>query len=229
MCGRFIQISNPEIIRLGIHDLQIDPEVLQGLAPRYNIAPSQNILAVLNLHKPTLARIRWGLIPFWAKDPSTGSKMINARSETLLEKSSFKAPFRKTRCIIFCDGFYEWKSSPSGRRPFLIRMKDAQPFGMAGLWDRWKEGGSGREAVTGAIITTSPNDLVAGIHNRMPAILKPEDYHTWLCAGTPGDDVLARCLAPYPGEAMEAYEVSRLVNNLAYDSPDCIRALSGQG
>lgn len=226
MCGRFIQISNPELVKLSIHELLIDPVLKGGFSPRYNIAPTQNILAVLNCARPTLACTCWGLIPSWARDPSMGARMINARSETLLEKSSFKTPFRKKRCIIFSDGFYEWKSIDRSRRPHLIRMKDEQPFGMAGLWDCWKNTESGSEVVSSTIITTSPNELVAEIHNRMPAILKPEDYLTWLDPGTVADDVLMRCLAPYPQEMMEAYEVSRLVNSPAFDSPDCIRALT---
>ncbi len=224
MCGRFIQISHPEVIRLGIPDLLIDPAVQESFVPRYNIAPTQNILTVLNTERPTLTYTRWGLIPSWARDPSMGARMINARGETLKEKISFKGPFRKRRCIIFADGFYEWKSEGRIRVPYLIRMKDARPFGMAGLWDRWKDIRTGGEIITSTIVTTSPNELTAAIHNRMPAILKTEDYPVWLDPGTPRDETLMQCIAPFPQEMMEAYEVSRLVNNPSYDSPECILA-----
>ena len=222
MCGRFIQISNPEVIRLGIPDLLIDPAVQESFVPRYNIAPTQNILTVLNTERPTLTYTRWGLIPSWARDPSMGARMINARGETLKEKNSFKGPFRKRRCIIFADGFYEWKSEGRSRVPYLIRMKDARPFGMAGLWDCWKDIRTGGEIITSTIITTSPNELAAAIHNRMPAILKIEDYPVWLDPGAPRDETLMQC-NPFPQEMMEA-EVSRLVNNPSYDSPECILA-----
>lgn len=224
MCGRFIQISHPEIIRLDIPGLLIDPAVQEGFAPRYNIAPTQNILTVLNTGKPTLTCTRWGLIPSWAKDPSIGARMINARGETLREKSSFRGPFRKRRCIVFSDGFYEWKTEGRSKVPYLIRMKDARPFGMAGLWDCWRDGRTGGELITSTIVTTSPNELAAAIHHRMPAILRTEDYPLWLDPGTPRDEALMRCIAPFEQEMMEAYEVSRLVNNPAFDSPECILA-----
>lgn len=225
MCGRFIQISDPEVIRLSVPGLEIDPAVREGASARYNIAPTQHILAVLNTSKPLLTRVRWGLVPFWARDPSVGGRMINARGETLREKSSFRTPLRKRRCIIFSEGFYEWKTGHGGKRPYLIRMKDSRPFGMAGLWDLWKDAGTGREMTTAAIVTTTPNTLTAAIHDRMPAVLKPADYPVWLDAGTPGDETLMSCIAPYPPGEMEAFEVSRLVNSPENDSPACILAL----
>jgi putative SOS response-associated peptidase YedK len=144
---------------------------------------------------------------------------------TLLEKSSFRKPFRRQRCIIFSDGFYEWRSSGRSRTPFVIRMKDGEPFAMAGLWDRWADPEAGMTLTTSTIITMSPNDLVATIHNRMPVILEKRDYGTWLSSREISDDVLMSCIRPYPSEGMEAYEVSRLVNNPAYDSRDCASPL----
>ena len=178
---------------------------------------------MLNTKRPLLTRVCWGLVPPWARDPSVGSRMINARSETLREKASFRTPFRKRRCVIFSEGFYEWTTGSRGRRPYLIRMKDSKPFGMAacGLW----RDANGREITSAAIITTAPNELIATIHGRMPAILKTADYHLWLDAGTPGDDALMGCIGPYPAVEMEAFEVSRLVNNPANDSPSCIIAI----
>lgn len=221
MCGRFIQVSNPEKIKVLISDLEIESGVMADFRPRYNIAPTQNILTVLNTETPEMVFTRWGLIPSWAKDMSIGQRMINARGETLLEKSSFKRPFRRQRCIIFSDGFYEWRSSGRGKTPFMIRMKDRQPFGMAGLWDRWTDPETGATLTTSTIVTTSPNDLVGTIHNRMPAILERRDYRIWLTPGEVSDDVLMNFIRPYPSAGMEAYEVPRLVNNPAYDSSDC--------
>jgi putative SOS response-associated peptidase YedK len=225
MCGRFIQVSNPDKIKVQISDLEISSNVISDFRPRYNIAPTQNILTVLNTEIPEMVFTRWGLIPFWAKDQSIGQRMINARGETLLEKSSFRKPFRRQRCIIFSDGFYEWRSSGKNRIPFLVRMKDEEPFGMAGLWDRWTDPATKTTLTTSTIITTNPNDLVTTIHNRMPAILEKHDYRTWLDPGEVGDDVLMGCIRSYPSAGMKAYEVSRLVNNPAYDSSDCVSPL----
>jgi putative SOS response-associated peptidase YedK len=135
MCGRFIQIFEPEKIRVHFPDLEMDAQALGGMAPRYNIAPTQDILTVLNTPAPKLTLVHWGLIPFWARDRSMGARMINARAETLPDKPSFKTPFQKRRCIIFSEGFYEWKGAGRDKAPFFIRLKSRQPFGMAGLWD----------------------------------------------------------------------------------------------
>jgi putative SOS response-associated peptidase YedK len=226
MCGRFIQVANPEKIKVQISDLDIDPEVSSQFRPRYNIAPTQNILTVLNTGKPKLVYTRWGLIPFWAKDPAMGARMINARGETLLEKSSFKAPFRKKRCIIFADGFYEWKSAGRVKTPFLVRLRNQDPFGMAGLWDQWVDPASGDRVISSTIITTTANGLVSTIHDRMPAILKRADYRTWLDPGDVGEGRLMGCIDSYPAMEMEAFEVSRAVNSPAFDAPECIKPLA---
>ncbi len=223
MCGRFIQISNPHRIRVKISELEISDEVKAAFTPHYNIAPTQNILTVLNYQVPTLACTRWGLVPFWAKDISIGSRMINARAETLLEKPSFRTPLRKHRCIIFADGFYEWKTLDKSRTPYFIRMKDSEPFALAGLWDQWTDTSDGRIVQSSTIITTSPNDLIAQIHTRMPVILNREAYSAWLSPGSPDDAVLMDCLKTYPPEEMEAYEISRLVNSPGNDTPEVIR------
>jgi len=225
MCGRFIQVSNPDKIKVLIDDVEVRSEAVEDFRPRYNIAPTQSILTVLNTEIPEMVYTRWGLIPSWAKDPSVGQRMINARGETLLEKSSFRKPFRRQRCIIFSDGFYEWRSSGRSRTPFIVRMKDGEPFAMAGLWDKWTDPETRVALTTSTIITTNPNELVATIHNRMPVILEKRDYGTWLNPREVSDDVLMGCIRPYPSAGMEAYEVSRLVNNPAYDSSDCAKPL----
>lgn len=225
MCGRFVQIADPEKITVQLEDLEIGPEVRSRFQPRYNIAPTQDILTVLNLEKPQLVYTRWGLIPFWSKDRSMGARMINARGETLLEKSSFRTPFRKKRCIIFSEGFYEWKSAGKAKTPFFIRLKDRAPFALAGLWDGWKDPASGETVLTNTIITTRANDLVSSIHDRMPAILRKDDYRTWLAPGAVPDQTLLGCIGAYPAQEMEAFEVSKLVNSPGFDAPECIEPL----
>jgi putative SOS response-associated peptidase YedK len=221
MCGRFIQISNPEIIRAVFNDLEMDAAPC-GFSARYNIAPTQNILTVLNTAVPVLTFTRWGLIPSWAKDISIGGAMINARAETLLSKPSFKAPLRTRRCIIFSDGFYEWKGTGKNKEPFFVRPTSRAPFGFAGLWDTWTDRQAGRDIVSSTIITTDANAVLEEVHNRMPAILNPDHYRIWLRNEVVADDTLMQCLKPYPAAEMEVYRVSRLVNNPLDDSAECI-------
>jgi putative SOS response-associated peptidase YedK len=190
-----------------------------GGAPRYNIAPTQGVLCVREVTGGReAATLRWGLIPFWAKDPSIGAKLINARGETLAEKPSFRAAFRERRCLIPADGFYEWQST-NGRQPVYIRMADGGVFAFAGLWERWK--GPEGPVETCTLITTSPNELMAPIHDRMPVILPRDAYGAWLSPGaTP--DVLGSLLSPYPAGEMASYRVSKLVNNPRNDDAQCI-------
>ncbi|MBN2297587.1 MAG: SOS response-associated peptidase [Deltaproteobacteria bacterium] len=223
MCGRFIQISNPEKIKVKISELEISKETSYAFTPRYNIAPTQNILTVLNHQVPKLVYTRWGLVPFWSKDISIGSRMINARCETLLEKASFRTPLRKNRCIIFADGFFEWKTTDKSKTPYFIHLKDSEPFALAGLWDQWTDRATGTNVVSSTIITTSPNDLIKDIHNRMPVILDPHDYQTWLSMENLPDNVLMACLKTYPSEKMDSYEISRMVNSPANDNPEIIQ------
>jgi putative SOS response-associated peptidase YedK len=168
-----------------------------------------------------LAELRWGLIPSWAKDESIGSRMINARAESLAEKPSFKRLLHSKRCLIVADGFYEWKQENGSKTPMYITMKDDEPFAFAGLWDTWKNP-DGEELRTCTIITTEPNALVAPIHNRMPAILLPDAREAWLDPSIKDDELLTHLLAPYPPEAMTARAVSRLVNDPKHDSPDVL-------
>ncbi len=223
MCGRFIQTADPEKIRAILPDIQVDDAAADGFRPRYNIAPTQDVLTVLNTPPPRLTTTRWGLIPPWAKDAGIGNRMINARAETLESKPSYRDPFRKRRCIIFADGFYEWKGTGKTRIPYLIRFKSGEPFAMAGLWDRWRDTRTGHDLLSSTIVTTAANALIAGIHDRMPVILEPGACGLWLSpAPAPGTE-LAACLRPFDDARMEAYEVSRLVNNPSNESSECIR------
>jgi putative SOS response-associated peptidase YedK len=220
MCGRFTLTADPNQLRQAFPWLNIPDERLK---PRYNVAPTQPIAVVANDGKNQLDYYVWGLIPFWAKDPSIGNRMINARSETIAEKASFRAAFRRRRCLVLADGFYEWKSEPKSKSktPMYIKMKNDSPFVFAGLWENWNSP-DGSNILSCTIITTRPNDMLLSIHNRMPVILPEKAYPIWLDPGEPDQSHLLSLLEPYPDQEMTAYPVSRLVNNPANDSADCI-------
>ncbi len=195
------------------------------LGPRFNVAPAQPVPAVLNSMPGEVQWIRWGLVPYWAKDETIGNKLINARAETLMEKPAFRRAFRQQRCLILADGFFEWVAIPGSRikKPYLIRMKNGDPFAFAGLWDRWV--GPSCELLSCTIITTPPNELVAPIHNRMPAILAAASHERWLHDTAPPRELLL----PFPADAMSAIPVSTVVNPPAHDAPECIEPESRQG
>jgi putative SOS response-associated peptidase YedK len=163
--------------------------------------------------------LRWGLIPSWANDPEIGNRMINARAETVAEKPSYRKAFKKSRCLILADGFYEWQKTDSGKQPFHIRMQDGSPFAFAGLWESWDKGDGLRSCT---IITTDANDLVGEVHNRMPVILHPEDYEMWLDPDFDEREPLTTLLKPFPAEAMETYMVSRRVNKPSNNEPGVV-------
>ena len=221
MCGRYALTSDPERIeeRFGcsLSDL--------SYSPRYNIAPSQPVLALIDTDDNRRAGfLRWGLIPPWAKDPSVGAKMINARSETVAEKPSFRRALRRRRCLIVANGFYEWKKDGPSKAPLYISLRSGEPFALAGLWEKWvAESGQAIHSCT--ILTTSPNALLAPIHHRMPVILAPEAEAAWLDRSVQEPDALRPLLSSYPAEAMTAYAVSDLVNSPRNDSPECLKPL----
>ncbi len=223
MCGRFTLVADPNDLREAFPWLNIPTDI----QPRYNIAPSQPVAVIPNDGKHTLDYYVWGLIPSWAKDPQIGSRMINARAETLQEKPSFKNAFRRRRCLIPASGFYEWKSIPGQKtkQPMYIRLHEDKPFAFAGLWENWNAP-DGSRILSCTIITTEPNTLLQDIHNRMPVILPPQAYRAWLDEGEPELDALQALLQPYPAEALQAYPVSTLVNSPANESPQCIQPLA---
>ena len=222
MCGRYSQSQSPSKL---IQRFAIKGPHPKGIKPRYNIAPSQNAPVVVYQEETSLEVFRWGLIPSWSKDPSIGNRMINARAETLTSKPSYRRPFRRSRCLIPADGFYEWQIQPGGKSksPFRIRLASNEPFGFAGLWDQWRDKNGG-EVRTFTIITTEANKTLSPIHDRMPVILKPEDEAAWLNPSTEPERLL-QMLVPYPDGSLEVYEVSKLVNSPKNDTPDCLLPL----
>jgi putative SOS response-associated peptidase YedK len=222
MCGRFSLTVDADSIQMHFPWLaNIPPQ----MAPRYNIAPTQPIAVIPNSQPDTVTHMVWGLIPFWAKDPSIGSRMINARSETLAEKPSFRNAYKRRRCLILADGFYEWVKRPGekSKTPYYIRMQDDAPFALAGLWEDWQSKEDGSQLQSATIITTEPNELVAPLHNRMPVILPKESYQEWLAPGEKATADLQPLLSPYAPEGMKAYPVSTLVNSPANDLPEAIQ------
>jgi putative SOS response-associated peptidase YedK len=227
-----------EVIMCGRFTLTIDPLHLQeafpwaaipdDLPPRYNISPSQPVAVIPNTGEDTIALYRWGLIPSWAKDPSIGDRMINARAESLAEKPSFRNAYKRRRCLVLSDGFYEWKQNPDlkTKQPMYIRLKNGVPFAFAGLWEIW-HAPDGSEIRSCTIITTQPNALLQTIHNRMPVILPPEAYQQWLAQEDRQPAQLSALLQPYPPEEMVAFPVSRLVNRPEYESPELIKPVDG--
>lgn len=219
MCGRFTLAADPSKIQEAFPFVSVPAETPQ----RYNIAPTQPVAVVPNDGKNRLDYFVWGLIPSWAKDPEIGNRMINARAETLAEKPAYRAAFRRRRCLVLADGFYEWKQVP-GRKvkePIYFRLKDGKPFAFAGLWEIWNST-DGSQVLSCAIITTEPNGLVEPVHNRMPAILPAESYAAWLDPEEQAPARLSGLLKPYPAGEMTAYPVSTVVNSPGNDSAECI-------
>ncbi len=218
MCGRFtlwLQLS--DLVK-AFPDFNF-PDTLE---PRYNVAPSQDVAVVPNTGENQVRMFQWGLVPFWAKDPKIGYRMINARGETASGKPAFRAAYRRRRCLVLADGFYEWRKDPGRKRktPMYVRMASGEPFAFAGLWELWKPDESPLYSCT--IITTEPNALIAPIHNRMPVILPRNMYDRWLDPAEKRAGVLDDLFQPYPASTMKAYEVSTLVNSPANDRPECI-------
>ena len=259
MCGRFT-LTSPTDELAGYFNVLAKTQ----LSPRYNIAPTQPVACVRQTAgsatepstsqaptKPStpsepaareLVALRWGLIPFWAKDPAIGSRMINARSESVADKPAFREAFRKRRCLVVADGFYEWKRLKAAKQPYFIFMEDRSPFAFAGLWERWKPRAGQLDKITGpgrpevtmsadgrvescSFLTTGPNELMETIHDRMPVIVPPEHWDTWLDPEIDDPEVLEELLLPYPAERMRAHPVSTHVNKPGNDDPTCIEPL----
>lgn len=208
MCGRFAQRRSPKTLAK-----QFQVTEVPDIEARYNIAPTQNILAVQETPDGREMKwLKWGLVPSWAKDASMGARLINARSETVAEKPAFRDAFKRRRCLIPADGFYEWQRTEGKKQPYFFQLKEEQLFGFAGLWDRWKgEDGSVIESCT--ILTTQANEVLAPVHDRMPVILHQDDYELWLDEDERKQELLKDLLQPYPADEMTSYPVSTSINN----------------
>ena len=225
MCGRFvskakkIEIEKEFIVEIGDGNLS---------TPRYNIAPTQMIAAVAEIENGReISLFKWGLVPRWTKDESIGNKLINARAETLTEKPSFREAFARRRCIIPVSGYYEWQKAAKGaKQPFYFYLKEKEVFGFAGLWEEWLDKETGEAVETCTIITTEANEVLKPVHDRMPVILKTQDYEQWLEPKERNVDRLQRLLAPYPPEEMASHAVSRAVNVISSDSAELTTAVN---
>jgi len=241
MCGRFVSASSPALLADRFAVDEVDASVGEVPAPDYNVAPRRNVLVVREHddHR-VLSRLRWGLVPSWAKDPKIGDKMINARAETVAEKPAYRRAFAKKRCIIPADGFYEWKAGPkpSGggrpvKQPYFIHRLDGEPLAFAGLWETWKVpedadpelGGDDGWLRSCAIVTGPPNELMVPIHNRMPVVLPESAWDQWLDPDDHDVEALTQLLVPAPAEWFEAYAVSTAVNNARTNTAELVRPI----
>ncbi len=220
MCGRFVFYSDPQFMReqYGFDEGPIE------FRPQYNIAPTQQVVTVTNDGTRRAELMRWGLVPFWAKDLKIGNRMINAVGETLATKPAFRAAFKKRRCLILANGFFEWKKEGKEKIPTYIFQKSREPFAFAGLWETWKSP-EGETVMSCAIVTTKPNEFIEPIHDRMPVILSSETEALWIDPLTEDPGVLQPLLQPSPAEQMESYEVSSFVNSARNLGPECIKPL----
>ncbi|MFC1615660.1 SOS response-associated peptidase [Patescibacteria group bacterium] len=218
MCGRFLIKSSKKKLEKFFQASFVD----DSFKPRYNAAPTQQLPVIINQDPKKIQLFHWGYIPFWAKDEKIGNRMINSRAETISEKPMFKKAFAEKRCLVITDGFYEWQKSKDGKIPYLIKMKDDQPFTFAGIWSSWKNPQS--EVINSfSIITTEANSLCKKIHDRMPVILKKENYRDWLDQKN-STTKLQKLLKAFDPQKMEAYEVSKDVNSPANNTADVIKA-----
>ncbi len=223
MCGRFTLTVDTAQLQEAFQDY----DVPSGVQERYNISPTQPVAVFANTGEKKLDYYVWGLIPSWAKDPEIGSRMINARAETLAEKPAFRAAYRRRRCLIPATGFYEWRQDPGSRSktPMYIQLESGEPFAFAGLWEIWNSP-DGSQIKSCTIVTTAPNPLLERIHNRMPVIISPKDYDLWMDPHELKPQDLDPLLKPYPAVEMVAHPVSRLVNSPDNDVPECVAPLA---
>ncbi|MEX1994381.1 MAG: SOS response-associated peptidase [Steroidobacteraceae bacterium] len=219
MCGRYAFFSPAEAVKrtFALDDL---PE----LEARYNIAPTQSVPAVRTGEEGSraLAMLHWGLVPKWAKERAIGNRMINARAETLAEKPSFRDAFKRRRCLVLADGWYEWQVAPGGKQPWFIRLRDARSMAFAGLWERWKDPANGTTLESCTIVTTDASQSIRKIHERMPVVLAEADWDRWMDTAFSDTDKLSELLRPFEPKALQAWPVSRLVNAPKNQGPELV-------
>ncbi len=222
MCGRFVGFRSLDELK-GF--FPIDKAACEAIA-NYNVTPSQEILAIAKYEGENwLVKFHWGLVPFWAKDISIGNKMINARSESIAEKPSFRSAFKKRRCLILADGFYEWKGEKGRKQPMFITLPDQKPFAFAGLWETWNKDDQDSIYKSCTIITTQASESIRDIHHRMPVILKPPAYESWLDPGNQNVVELGKILKNDIITELVSYPVSKHVNSTRNNDPSCIEPI----
>jgi len=222
MCGRFVQYSHLQTIQQILDVGTVSFEVI----PNYNVAPTQKILTVIKHdNENKLEKLHWGLVPFWAKDVSIGSRMINARAETVSQKPSFRNAFKKRRCLIPADGFYEWTGEKGHKQPYYVSIPSGEPFSFAGLWESWSDKDNESVYKSCTIITTAASESIREIHHRMPVILDPDFYEKWLNAEIQDSKELESVLQDGIIHDMKYYPVSTFVNSVKNNDPNCIKPI----
>ena len=225
MCGRF-SLSTDTATVTKAFELETPPL----FEPRFNMAPSQPVPCVKVCSESRtreLVHLHWGFVPPWAKDPSVGNRMINARSETVAERPTYRHALRRRRCLVVADGFYEWKKVGDGKQPHFIYLKSKQPFGFAGLYEHWQDE-HGNELDLCTILTCPANEFMAALHDRMPVMIPPEEYEFWLDPDNQNADAIVPFLLPYPADQMAEHTVSSFVNRPGNDAPRCVESAEGE-
>ena len=230
MCGRFTLLTGDG--ELAAYLESIGMPLFDGLAPRYNICPTQPVACIRHSNDNQLESVslRWGLVPFWADDLKIGARMINARSETVATKPAFRAAFKSRRCLVLSDGFYEWKKADKSKQPYYISRHDRKPFLMAGLWESWQEKSDEKSASvetveTCTVITTHANEIIQPLHDRMPVILGRQQLECWLDSDFKNRDILQQMLVPCASDQLQTWPVATIVNKPANDQPECIQPI----
>jgi putative SOS response-associated peptidase YedK len=221
MCGRFVQFSSLRTLESLFSFETAENKIVSN----YNIAPTQEVLAVVHRKRRRLTKFRWGLVPSWSKDLKSASRLINARSESASQKPSFRAAFKRRRCLILADGFYEWHGEKGHKQPYFITLPKDQPFGFAGLWETWRRKDAPDDEpvhMSCTILTTAASESLIRLHHRMPVILSPESYDTWLDPAVADVEQLETILQNHQVREMKFYPVSKLVNRIQNNSKECI-------
>jgi putative SOS response-associated peptidase YedK len=231
MCARFTLRRRLNLLIQQMTELLLDEGMLYDWdpPPAYNICPTQRITAVraaADAGRRELVPLKWGLIPSWSKDPKIATHCINAKAETVATKPAFRSAFKRRRCLVLADGYYEWTGAKGHKQPWHFRLRDEAPFAFAGLWEHWKPPDGGEPVETCTLITTDANELAAQYHDRMPVILHPADYSRWLDPGYDRADGLMPLLAPYPAELMSVSKASTLVNSPKNQGPELLRPVA---
>jgi len=221
MCGRFALYADSNTIKS-----QLKLDELVEIEPRYNIAPSEDIVAIIDDESKRCARyFHWGLIPFWAKDKKVGNRMINARAETITEKPAFRSAFKKQRCLVLMSGFFEWKEIKGSKQPYFIQQKNNSLLTVAGIWERWEDKQNNETLYSCSLITTDANPFMQNIHDRMPVIIKPEQYDEWLNQSNQNTSELQKLLHSYSRDDLKAHQVTASMSNARFKGKEAVQSV----